>query len=87
MAILAKKETDLLGSIFNPIVDFIVDIKAYVYVAAIIACLAVGIMFMCGERTRQRAREWLPWIVGGFVIAVGCVTIGEAMRDTFVFDS
>ena len=84
-SVMATDTSDVLSKIFTPIINFIKAIKNYVYVAAIIACLVVGIMFMCGERARQKAREYLPYIVAGFVIAVGCVTIGTAMKDAFVF--
>lgn len=76
---------DVLNKIFNPIVTFLSDLTGYVYVAVIVAVLAIGIMFLGGQRSREKAKEWIPYVFVGAILAVGAVTIGKSVTNTFSF--
>ena len=76
---------DMLSKIFNPVVDFLSDLTGYVYVAVIVAVLAIGIMFLGGQRSREKAKEWIPYVFVGAILAVGAVTIGKSITNTFSF--
>lgn len=77
--------SDVLNKIFSPVVDFMESLTGYVYVAVIIVVFALGLMFMGGQRTREKAREWVPYILAGAILSVGAVTIGSALTNTFSF--
>lgn len=76
---------DMLSKIFKPVVTFLSDLTGYVYVAVIVAVLAIGIMFLGGQRSREKAKEWIPYVFVGAILAVGAVTIGESVTNTFSF--
>ena len=61
------------------------SLTGYVYVAVIVAVLAIGIMFLGGQRSREKAKEWIPYVFVGAILAVGAVTIGKSVTNTFSF--
>lgn len=68
------------------IVGFCETVAPYAYVLAVIAVLVVGIMFaLPSDKAHEKAKSYGGWaIVGTFLIA-GCVTIGKAIAENFLF--
>ncbi len=51
-----------------------------------IALLLTGIMMIWpSERTKEKAKEAIPWIVIGSAVALGAVAIAKSITDAMTF--
>lgn len=71
---------------FQSLLNIVEAITPYVYVLVILAFLVIGGMFAIGgEEGRQKAKKWVPWVLVGGIIMLGCVSIGKDVVGQFAF--
>lgn len=63
---------------------FVNSVAPYVYALVALALLVIGIMMIWpSERSKEKAKEAVPWVVIGAAIAIGAVTIAKSITAGF----
>ena len=70
------------GTIFN----WINSAQPIIIAVCAVALLITGIMMMWpSERSKEKAKDALPWIVIGSAVAMGAVTIANSITSSMTF--
>lgn len=70
----------------NVILDLCKDTQVYVYVVAIVGLIISGILMMIpSAKVHEKVSPFIPWIVLGFIIAAGAVSLGTWLKNKVSF--
>lgn len=73
-----------MKSFADQIITFVNDARPIIIALVIFALLICGgMMIYPSERSKQAAKDMLPWVVIGSAIALGAVTIGKSITSGF----
>ena len=56
-----------------------------VWILVVIALAVIGVMMICGEKAREKAKEWFPWVIIGCGLVLGATLLGKEIAAAFVF--